>query len=88
MAYHHKQVGAMLVSSSSVVARLNTLAVEPTFLVRVHEATWQAPNAEMRKLVRRACGAYAQFHVGSRHGLELVVRGQGEAARLMVPRVC
>ena len=42
----------------------------------------------MRKLVRRARGTHAEFHVGSRHGLELVFRGQGEAARLVVPRVC
>ena len=33
VADHHKQVGAMLASSSrSVVARLDKLAVEPTFL--------------------------------------------------------
>ena len=87
MADHHEQTSATL-ARSSVAARLNTLAVEPTFLTRVHEATWQAPDAEMRKLVRRARGDHAQFHVGTRHGLELVFRGQGEAARLVVPRVC
>ena len=42
----------------------------------------------MWKLVKRARGTDAEFHVGSRHGLELVFRGQGEAARLVVPRVC
>ena len=36
----HKQVGAMLASSSSVVMRLSTLAVIPKFLAWVHEATW------------------------------------------------
>ena len=41
----------------------------------------------MQKIVRRAHGTHAQFHVGSRHGLELVFRGQGEAARLVVLRV-
>ena len=40
VADHHKQVRAMLASSSSVVARLITLSVEPMFLARVHEATW------------------------------------------------
>ena len=76
---------AILASSSSVVARLSTLAIEPTFLARVHEATWQTPDAEMQKLVRRAHETHVQFHVGSRHGLELVFRGPGEAARLVVP---
>ena len=76
MADYHEQAGGTLACSSSVAARLNTLAVEPTFLSRVHEATWQAPDTEMRKLVRRACGSHAQFHVGSMHGLELVFRAQ------------
>ena len=70
VADHHKQGKAMLATSSNVIARLSTLAIEPTFLTRVHEATWQTPDAEMRKLVRRARGTRAQFHVGSRHGLE------------------
>ena len=88
MADHHEQVGATLACSSSEVTRLNTLAVESMFLARVHEATWQAPDTEMQKLVRRARGTHAHFHVGSRQGLELVLRGQGEAARFVVPRVC
>ena len=40
MADHHRQGKAILASSSDVVARLGTLAVEPMFLARVHEATW------------------------------------------------
>ena len=40
VADHHKQREATLASSSDVIARLGTLAVEPTFLARVHEATW------------------------------------------------
>ena len=40
VADDHKEVSAMLASNSDVVARLGTLAVEPTFLARVHEATW------------------------------------------------
>ena len=74
-ADHHKQIGTTLVHSDSVDARLNMLAIKPLFLAWVHEATWQAPDAEMRKLVRRARVIHAQFHVGSRHGLDLVFRG-------------
>ena len=40
VADHHKQVETMLASSSSVIARLGTLAVEPTFLAWVRKATW------------------------------------------------
>ena len=40
VADHHKQREAKLASRNEVVARLGTLAVEPTFLARVHEATW------------------------------------------------
>ena len=40
VADHHKQREAMLASRSEVAARLGTLAVKPTFLARVHEATW------------------------------------------------
>ena len=87
VADHYKQDRTTLERSSSIVAKLNTLDVEPTFLARVHKATWQSPDAEMRKIVRRAPGTHAQFHVGSRHELEQVFRGQGEAARLVVPRV-
>ena len=82
------QAGATLECSSNVAARLNTLIVELMFLTRVHKATWQAPDAEMWKLVRRAHDICAQFHLRSRHKLELVFRGQGEAAKLVVPRVC
>ena len=37
---HHKQREATQASRNGVKARLETLAVEPTFLARVHEATW------------------------------------------------
>ena len=40
VADHHKQREATLASRNEVVARLGTLAVKPTFLARVHEATW------------------------------------------------
>ena len=46
-----------------------SLEVEPTFLAHVHEAMWQASDAEMRKLARRARGTYAMYHMGTRHGL-------------------
>ena len=65
-----------------------SLEVEPTFLARVHEAMWQASDTEMQKLARRARGTHAMFHVGIRHGFELIFRGQGEASRLVVPKSC
>ena len=40
VADHHKQREATLASKNETLARLGTLAVEPTFLARVHEATW------------------------------------------------
>ena len=40
VADHHKQREATLASKNEVIARLGTLAVEPTFLARVHDATW------------------------------------------------
>ena len=40
VADHHKQREATLASRNEALARLGTLAVEPTFLARVHEATW------------------------------------------------
>ena len=52
-----------------------SLEVKPTFLACVHEATWQASDAEMRKLACRARGTHAMFHVGTRHGFEFIFRG-------------
>ena len=40
-----------------------SIEVEPTFLARVADATWQNADVEMRKLARRARGSHAQFHV-------------------------
>ena len=40
VADHHKQREATLASRNKVVARLGTFAVKPTFLARVHKATW------------------------------------------------
>ena len=52
-----------------------SLEVEATFLARVHEATWQAYDAEIQKLAHRARGTYAMFHMGTRHGFEFIFRG-------------
>ena len=60
---------------SPVKGHVLSLEVEPTFLARVHEATWQATYAEMRKLAHRARGTHAMFYVGSRYGFEFVFRG-------------
>ena len=48
------------------------MEVEPTFLARVFEATWQHTDVEISKFVRRARGLHTLFHVSSVHGLELV----------------
>ena len=45
--------------SARVVDQILLLEVEPTYLARVHEATWQDADVEMRKLSRRACGSHA-----------------------------
>ena len=65
-----------------------SLIVEPTSLARVSSATFDQPDAEMQKLVKRARGTHAMFHVRSRHGVEVVVRGTVDAARLVVPASC
>ena len=40
VADHYKHGKTMLASSYDVVARLGTLAVEPTFLAWVYKVTW------------------------------------------------
>ena len=64
------------------------MEVEPTFLTRVNTATFVQPDAEMAKLVRRARGTHGLFHVRSRHGVDVVLRGTGDTARLVVPASC
>ena len=64
------------------------LEVEPTFLARVNASSFDQPDAELSKLVRRARGTHPLFHVRSRHGVDVVVRGTGDAARLVVPADC
>ena len=65
-----------------------SMVVEPTFLARVSSAAFDQPDAEMQKLVRKASGIHALFHVCSRHGVEVVHRGTGDATRLVVPASC
>ena len=70
------------------VAHALSLEVEPTFLARVAEATWANADVEMRKLVRRATGNHAGFHIRELHGFKLVFRGPQGAARLVIPAAC
>ena len=42
-----------------VVDQILSLEIEPTYLSRVHVATWQDADVEMRKLCRRARGSLA-----------------------------
>ena len=65
-----------------------SLEVEPTFLARVANATWHDADVEMRKIACRARGSHALFHVKQLHGFDLVYRGSGELARLVVPAAC
>ena len=65
---------------------VGSMVVEPTLLARI--STFDQPDAEMQKLVRRARGTHALFHVLSRHGVEVVLRGTGDATRLVVPASC
>ena len=62
-----------------------SMVVEPTFFARVSSSTFDQPDAEMQKLVRRARGTHALFHVRSKHGVEVVLRSTDDAARLVVP---
>ena len=70
------------------VGTILLLEVEPTFLARVLNATWHDADVEMRKTARHARGSHALFHVKQLHGFDLVFRGSGESARLVVPAVC
>ena len=65
-----------------------SLEVEPTFLARVANTTWHDTDVEMHKIARRARGSHALFHVKQLHGFDLVYRGSGELARLVVPAAC
>ena len=68
-----------------VVGTVLSLEVEPTFLARVAKATWHEADVKMRKIARCARGSHVLFHVKQLHGFDLVYRGSGELARLVVP---
>ena len=70
------------------VGTVMSLEVEPTFLARVSIATWHDADVEMHKIARCARGSHALFHVKQLHGFDLVFRGSGELARLVVPAIC
>ena len=70
------------------VGTVISLEVEPMFLAHVAEATWAEADVEMRKLVRRAQGSHASFHIRELHGFKLVFRGTQGAARLVIPASC
>ena len=80
--------GACGTPRGTCVAHVLSLEVEPTFLARVAEATWANADVEMRKLVHRAQGSHASFHIWELHGFKLVFRGPQAAARLVIPASC
>ena len=51
-------------------------------------ATWHDADVEIHKIARCARGSHALFHVKQLHGFDLVFRGSGELARLVVPAIC
>ena len=59
LAHSHDLGTARGTPSARVVDQISLLEVEPTYLARVHEATWQNADMEMRKLFRRARGSHA-----------------------------
>ena len=88
---------SVLVSSSGfargtpcgpTVGTVLLLEVEPTFLAHVANAMWYDADVEMGKIVHRARGSHALFHVKQLHGIDLVYRSSGESARLVVPAIC
>ena len=59
LAHSHDLGTARGTPSARVVDQISLLEVEPTYLARVHEATLQDADVEMRKLCRRARGSHA-----------------------------
>ena len=80
--------GACGMPHGSCVAHVLSLKVEPTFLACVAEATWANADMEMQKLICRATGAHASFHIQELHRFKLVFRGPQAAARLVIPASC
>ena len=71
-----------------IVGTALSLEVKPTFPTHVANATWHVADVEMRKIAHRARGSHVLFHVKQLHGFDLVYRGSGELARLVVPAAC
>ena len=59
LAHSHDLGTARGTPSAHVVNQISSLEVEATYLARVHEATWQDADVEMRKLCRRARSSHA-----------------------------
>ena len=59
LAHSHDLGTARGTPSAHVVDQILSLEVEAMYLARVHEATWQDADVEMRKLCRRARGSHA-----------------------------
>ena len=70
------------------VVHVLLLEVEPTFVALVAEATWAEADVEMKKLVHRAQGSHASFHIQELHGFQLLFRCPQGAARLVIPASC
>ena len=59
LAYSHDLGTARETPGARVIDQISSLKVDPTYLARVHEATWQDADVAMRKLCRRARGSHA-----------------------------
>ena len=64
------------------------MVVEPTFLARVSEGTFDPADVEMRTFVARARGNHARFHIATQHGVDLVFHLVGGGTRVVIPRGC
>ena len=70
------------------VVHVLSLEVEPMFFACVTEATRAEADVKMKKLIRRAQGSHASFHIRELHGFKLVFCGPQGAARLVIPASC
>ena len=59
LAHSHDLGTARGTPGAHVVDQISSLKVELAYLARVHEATWQDADMEMRKLCHRAHGSHA-----------------------------
>ena len=70
------------------VAYVLLLKIEPMFIAHVLDATWANADVEMQKLVCRATGTHASFHIGELHRFKLFFCGPQTAAWLVIPASC